>query len=333
MAEAPGQISFGDAVRMWIRIGLMSFGGPAGQIATMHRYLVEERKWVSESRFLHALNYCMLLPGPEAQQLATYIGWLLHKTKGGLVAGTLFVLPGAVVMWLLSVLYAGFQDLTFVQAIFYGIKAAVLAVVVEALVRIGKRALKNPVMYALAAGAFIGIFFFEIAFPIIIVAAGLVGFIGANTEFCDMRAAYDALSGEMKAKVDKLVALHVWWHSREKGGFDQVTEAQRQANPPVYHPVVRTVARSNRKSLYLGAPVKSIVGMSDAEGSKLIDELTAHCTQPQFVYSHFWHAGDLVIWDNRCTMHRATPFDDMLYKRDMRRTTVVEYAPNWAAVG
>lgn len=156
---------------------------------------------------------------------------------------------------------------------------------------------------------------------------------GANTEFCDMRAAYDALSAEMKAKVDKLVALHVWWHSREKGGFDQVTEAQRQANPPVYHPVVRTVARSNRKSLYLGAPVKSIVGMSDAESAELIDELTAHCTQPQFVYSHFWHAGDLVIWDNRCTMHRATPFDDMLYKRDMRRTTVVEYAPNWAAVG
>ena len=181
MTETPQQISFGDAVRMWIRIGLMSFGGPAGQIATMHRYLVEERKWVSESRFLHALNYCMLLPGPEAQQLATYIGWLLHKTKGGLAAGILFVAPGAIVMWLLSVLYAGFQDITVVQAVFYGIKAAVLAVVVEALVRIGRRALKNPVMYALAALAFVAIFFFEIAFPIIIVAAGLVGFVGART--------------------------------------------------------------------------------------------------------------------------------------------------------
>ena len=156
---------------------------------------------------------------------------------------------------------------------------------------------------------------------------------GANTEFCDMRAAYDALSAAMKAKVEKLVALHVWWHSREKGGFDAVTEAQKQANPPVYHPVVRRVAGSNRKALYLGAPVKSIVGMEDAEAAALIDELTAHCTQPQFVYSHFWREGDMVIWDNRCTMHRATPFDDMLYKRDMRRTTVVEYAPNWAAVG
>ena len=118
MSEQPAQISFGQAFRVWIKIGLLSFGGPAGQIATMHRLLVEERKWVSESRFLHALNYCMLLPGPEAQQLATYIGWLLHKTRGGLAAGILFVLPGALVMWLLSVLYAGFQDLTIVQAIF-----------------------------------------------------------------------------------------------------------------------------------------------------------------------------------------------------------------------
>jgi len=181
MAEAPEHISFGEAVRMWIRVGLMSFGGPAGQIATMHRYLVEERKWVSESRFLHALNYCMLLPGPEAQQLATYIGWLLHKTKGGLAAGILFVLPGAIVMWGLSVLYAGFQDLTFVQAIFYGIKAAVLAVVVEALVRIGKRALKNGFMYGLAAVAFVAIFFFEIPFPGIILAAAVIGFVGART--------------------------------------------------------------------------------------------------------------------------------------------------------
>ena len=173
-------IPFATAARMWLKVGLMSFGGPAGQIATMHRLLVEEHKWVSESRFLHALNYCMLLPGPEAQQLATYLGWLLHKTRGGLVAGTLFVLPGALVMLGLSILYAGFQDVTVVAAIFYGIKAAVLAVVVEALVRIGRRALKNAAMYALAATAFIAIFFFEIPFPLIVAAAAAIGFAGAR---------------------------------------------------------------------------------------------------------------------------------------------------------
>ena len=130
-------IGFGDAVRVWVRISLLSFGGPAGQIALMHRVLVDEKKWISESRFLHALNYCMLLPGPEAQQFAIYVGWLLHRTLGGLVAGTLFVLPGAIVILLLSILYAGYQDLSFVQAIFFGIKAAVLAVVIEAVLRIG----------------------------------------------------------------------------------------------------------------------------------------------------------------------------------------------------
>ena len=179
-ALAPHTIPFGEAVRIWIKIGLLSFGGPAGQIATMHRILVEERQLVSESRFLHALNYCMLLPGPEAQQLATYIGWLLHKTKGGLVAGIMFVLPGAIVMLGLSILYAGFQDVTLVTAIFYGIKAAVLAVVIEALLRIARRALKNAVMYALAAAAFGLIFFLEAPFPLIIAAAAAVGFTGAR---------------------------------------------------------------------------------------------------------------------------------------------------------
>ena len=177
---APHSIPFGEAIRIWIKIGLLSFGGPAGQIATMHRILVEERQLVSESRFLHMLNYCMLLPGPEAQQLATYIGWLLHKTKGGLVAGILFVLPGAIVMLGLSILYAGFQDVTLVTAIFYGIKAAVLAVVIEALVRIARRALKNAVMYALAAVAFGLIFFLEAPFPLIIAAAAAVGFAGVR---------------------------------------------------------------------------------------------------------------------------------------------------------
>ncbi|MCZ6608306.1 MAG: chromate transporter, partial [Alphaproteobacteria bacterium] len=153
-------VTFAEALRVWIRISLLSFGGPAGQIALMHRVLVDEKKWISESRFLHALNYCMLLPGPEAQQFATYVGWLLHRTPGGLVAGTLFVLPGAIVILLLSILYAGYQDLRFVQAVFFGIKAAVLAVVIEAFLRIGKRALKNTFMVALAVAAFVGIFLF-----------------------------------------------------------------------------------------------------------------------------------------------------------------------------
>jgi chromate transporter len=173
-------VTFRDAVRVWVKISLMSFGGPAGQIALMHRILVDEKRWISETRFLHALNYCMLLPGPEAQQLAVYIGWLLHRTLGGLVAGILFVLPGAVVILALSVLYAGFQELTFVQAIFFGIKAAVLAVVTEAVFRIGKRVLKNVFMVALAAVAFIAIFIFDVAFPLIVVAAGLIGLIGGR---------------------------------------------------------------------------------------------------------------------------------------------------------
>jgi chromate transporter len=170
-------VTFAEALRVWIRISLLSFGGPAGQIALMHRVLVDEKKWISESRFLHALNYCMLLPGPEAQQFAIYVGWLLHRTLGGLVAGTLFVLPGAIVILLLSILYAGYQDLSFVQAIFFGIKAAVLAVVIEAVLRIGKRALKNTFMVALAVAAFVGIFLFDLPFPLIVVAAGLIGFI------------------------------------------------------------------------------------------------------------------------------------------------------------
>ncbi|MBT7506225.1 MAG: chromate transporter, partial [Rhodospirillales bacterium] len=173
-------ISFSEALRVWIRISLLSFGGPAGQIALMHRILVDEKKWISESRFLHALNYCMLLPGPEAQQLATYVGWLLHRIPGGLVAGVLFVLPGAIIILLLSVLYAGFQDLSIVQAIFFGIKAAVLAVVIEAVHRIGKRVLKNAFMIALAAAAFIGIFLFDLPFPLIVLSAGLIGFIGGR---------------------------------------------------------------------------------------------------------------------------------------------------------
>src|ERR1700719_1451989 len=162
----------------WVRIALLSFGGPAGQIAVMHRILVDQKKWIGEARFLHALNYCMLLPGPEAQQLAIYIGWLLHKTKGGLVAGTLFVLPGFICIMILSWIYAAFGNVGIVQALFFGLKAAVLAIVLEAVVRIGRRSLKNNVMVALAAAAFIAIFFFSVPFPIIILTAGVIGFLG-----------------------------------------------------------------------------------------------------------------------------------------------------------
>jgi chromate transporter len=173
-------ISFREAFWVWVRVAIYSFGGPAGQMAVMHKILVEEKKWVDESRFLHALNYTMLLPGPEAQQLATYIGWLLHKVPGGLVAGTLFVLPGFSSILVLSILYAQYQEVTFVQALFYGLKPAVLAIVVEAVIRIGRRALRNAVMVGLAAAAFVAIFFFDVAFPLIIVAAGVIGYMGGR---------------------------------------------------------------------------------------------------------------------------------------------------------
>jgi chromate transporter len=167
---------FGEAVRVWAKIGLLSFGGPAGQIALMHRILVDEKRWIDEDRFLHALNYCMLLPGPEAQQLAIYIGWLMHRIKGGVVAGVLFVLPGAGVILLLSIVYALFEDIALTEAIFFGIKAAVLAVVAQAVLKIGKRALKTRLMYAIAGASFTGIFFFDVPFPMIVISAGILGF-------------------------------------------------------------------------------------------------------------------------------------------------------------
>ncbi|WP_407118998.1 chromate efflux transporter [Bradyrhizobium sp. LMG 9283] len=180
-ADAGHGVSFNEAFRVWLRVACLSFGGPAGQIAVMHRILVEEKKWISEGRFLHALNYCMLLPGPEAQQLATYVGWLMHRTAGGLMAGGLFILPGIIAIMGLSYIYAAFGNVSFVEALFFGLKAAVLAVVVEAVVRVGKRALKNRIMIALAAAAFIAIFFFAVPFPIIIIAAGLIGYAGARS--------------------------------------------------------------------------------------------------------------------------------------------------------
>jgi chromate transporter len=179
-ASAGHGIPFGEAVRVWAKIAALSFGGPAGQIAVMHRILVEEKRWIGEGRFLHALNYCMLLPGPEATQLAVYIGWLLHRTWGGLVAGVLFVLPGFVAIMVLSWLYAGLGKVPAIEALFFGLKAAVLAVVLEAVARIGRRALRNRAMIALAAAAFVGIFFFDVPFPLIILAAGLIGLAGAR---------------------------------------------------------------------------------------------------------------------------------------------------------
>jgi chromate transporter len=173
-------LPFAEGVRTWARIAALSFGGPAGQIAVMHRILVEEKRWIGERRFLHALNYCMLLPGPEAQQLAIYIGWLMHRTRGGLAAGALFVLPGFLAIMVLSVLYAVFGHVGAVTALFFGLKAAVLVVVLQAVLRVGRRSLRNPVMVALAAGAFGALFVFKVAFPLVIIAAGLIGFAGGR---------------------------------------------------------------------------------------------------------------------------------------------------------
>ena len=173
-------VPFREAVRVWLRVAIQSFGGPAGQIAVMHRILVDEKRWVDEPRFLHALNYCMLLPGPEAQQLAIYLGWLLNRTPGGLVAGILFVVPGFLSILALSVLYVGFQETVVVTGLFFGLKPAVMAVVVEAVVRIGKRALRNRVMVGFAAAAFILIFFFEVPFPAIVAGAGVAGWLGGR---------------------------------------------------------------------------------------------------------------------------------------------------------
>jgi chromate transporter len=184
-AEAEGAaahgISFGQAFRVWLRVAALSFGGPAGQIAVMHRILVDEKKWIGERRFLHALNYCMVLPGPEAQQLAIYIGWLLHRTAGGLVAGTLFVLPGFLSILGLSYAYVAFGGVNIIEGMFFGLKAAVLAVVLQAVVRIASRALRNNAMLAIAALAFIAIFAFHVPFPLIILAAAIIGFVGSKS--------------------------------------------------------------------------------------------------------------------------------------------------------
>ena len=179
-AAAPPPVSFGDALRFWLKLGFISFGGPTGQIAIMHQELVERRRWISEKRFLHALNYCMVLPGPEAQQLATYIGWLMHRTWGGIVAGGLFVLPSVFIMIALSWIYVTYGNVPLVAGIFYGIKPAVVAVVLAAAWRIGQRALRHPALWGVAAAAFLAIFAFDVPFPAIVLAAGIVGYLGGR---------------------------------------------------------------------------------------------------------------------------------------------------------
>src|ERR1700732_1643117 len=173
-------VSLGEAFRVWLRVAALSFGGPAGQISVMHRIIVDEKRWVGESRFLHALSYCMLLPGPEAQQLATYIGWLTHRWPGAIVAGGLFVLPGIVAIMTFSWIYALFGQVPIVAALFFGLKAAVLAIVLFAVYRVGSRALKSGAMIGVAALAFVAIFFSHVPFPVIVLAAGMIGFVGAR---------------------------------------------------------------------------------------------------------------------------------------------------------
>ena len=178
--EPPASVSFWQAFAFWLKLGFISFGGPAGQIAIMHEELVVRRRWLSEKRFLHALNYCMVLPGPEAQQLATYIGWLMHKTKGGIVAGVLFVLPSLFLLIALSWIYIAYGQVAWVAGLFYGIKPAVTAIVIQAAHRIGSRALKNNLLLAIAAASFVAIFALNVPFPLIVLAAALIGFVGGR---------------------------------------------------------------------------------------------------------------------------------------------------------
>jgi chromate transporter len=216
----PAPPTFREALRFWLKLGFISFGGPTGQIAIMHTELVDRKKWIGEDRFLHALNFCMLLPGPEATQLATYCGWLLHGTRGGIVAGVLFVLPGAVVLWALSWIYAAHGNVPWIAAIFYGLKPAVTAIVAAATIRIGQRALKGAAMWAIAAAAFVGIFFLRVPFPAIVAGAALVGFLNSNWAHAKSAkvATEDALrllrpSREVSRSTFKTAAvlLILWW--------------------------------------------------------------------------------------------------------------------------
>ncbi|QBP77633.1 chromate efflux transporter [Herbaspirillum huttiense] len=210
-------VSFRDAFWVWVRVAALSFGGPAGQIAVMHRILVEEKRWISETRFLHALNYCTLVPGPEAHKLAVYIGWLLHRTRGGLVAGLLFIFPGLIALGILSWIYATYGSVGYVQAFFFGLKAAVLAVVLEAVLRVGRRALKTQLMVTVAALSFVAIFIFAVPFPVVILAAALMGLIGnwsgrmapRNAANSDASTNADATPAAIDAAFDIEIPEHV----------------------------------------------------------------------------------------------------------------------------
>lgn len=209
-------ITFMEAFKVWLRVAALSFGGPAGQIAVMHRIVVDEKKWVGEGRFLHALNYCMLLPGPEAQQLAVYLGWLLHRTAGGLLAGILFILPGFLSILALSYIYVLYGDVTAVAGLFFGLKAAVLAIVLQAVIRIGSRALKGPAMVVIAAAAFIAIFAFRVPFPLIILMAGVVGYVGtgAGSSLFVASGGHKSAGGKILSDADSALGEGMPAHAR-----------------------------------------------------------------------------------------------------------------------
>ncbi len=198
--------SFSEALALWLRVGLLSFGGPAAQIALMHRMIVDERAWLTEKEYLNALSFCMLLPGPEAMQIATYAGWRLHGLAGGLAAGLLFIIPGALVVLVLAMIYAMFGDVSLVNALFFGIKAAVVIIVIEALLRVAKRALNGPQHWIIAGLAFVGIFFFEVPYPLIVIAAALYGFFQTTTA-----ASVAAVPLQLRAMLPKTVSTIIFW--------------------------------------------------------------------------------------------------------------------------
>jgi chromate transporter len=216
-ATASHGVSLAEAFRVWLRVAALSFGGPAGQIAVMHRIIVDEKKWVGENRFLHALSYCMLLPGPEAHQLAIYIGWLMHRWPGAIIAGGLFLLPGIISIMALSVIYAAYGSVPVVTALFLGLKAAVLAIVLQAVQRVGSRALKSRPMLVLAALAFIGIFFFRVPFPLIVITAGIIGFIAARAGSTAFQVGGDHGGGRTSAD-EGLLGAELPEHARPSVG-------------------------------------------------------------------------------------------------------------------
>lgn len=226
-AGADRHPSFAEAFRFWLKLGFISFGGPAGQIAIMQTELVDRKKWIDQERFLHALNFCMLLPGPEAQQLAIYLGWLLHRTWGGIVAGVLFVLPSVFILWALSFVYAAYGNVPWIAAIFYGLKPAVMAIVAVAVIKIGRKALQSLLMWCIAAVAFAAIFFFHVPFPLIILGAALVGFLAERAlpadaatsdgnESRDVPGDNDESSGHARPSWSRatritIACLLLWW--------------------------------------------------------------------------------------------------------------------------